>query len=176
MKTLCMTLVCAFLSAGDYGIVNFATCLSDSKKGKQEQTSFEALKKQIGTMIEEAEKTYTVENQKLNDNEYMDGLSPEAEQEQKMKVARLEEEMARYQNQYYQVMQQANMRILQQVGQEISAASEKVAKDKKLNMIINKEASCFYYNANLDVTQAVIQEMDKRFEAANKTPSSPETK
>jgi len=176
MKTLCMTLVCAFLSAGDYGIVNFATCLSDSKKGKQEQASFEALKKQVGSMIEETEKNYTAESQKLNDSEYMDGLSPEAEQEQKMKVARLEEEMARYQNQYYQVMQQANMRILQQVGQEISAASEKVAKDKKLNMIINKDASCFYYKPDLDVTKDVIKEMDNRFDAANKTPSSTETK
>lgn len=166
-KTICLSLVSSLLVAGEYGIVNFDTCLLESKKGKQEQASFEALKKQISSMIEETEKQLNDLSQKLNDSDYMDGLSPEAESELKNKFAALNEEMNRHQGQYYQVMQQANMRIYQQVGQEASIAAEKVAKDKKLYMVINKGA-CLYYNADFDITQAVIQEMDKKFEASNK--------
>lgn len=166
-KTICLSLVSSLLVAAEYGIVNFNTCLAESKKGKQEQASFDALKKQVTTMIEETEKQLNELSQKLNDSEYMDGLSPEAEGELKNKFAALSEDMNRYQGQYYQVMQQANMRIYQQVGQEASVAAEKVAKDKKLYMVINKDA-CFYYNADFDITQAVISEMDKRFDASNK--------
>jgi outer membrane protein len=170
-KTLCMSVLTSLLVAGEYGIVNFATCLAESKKGKQEQVSFDALKKQITSMMEETEKQLNELSQKLNDSEYMDGLSPEAENELKNKFGMLSEEMNRYQGQYYQVMQQANMRIMQQVGQEASVAAEKVAKDKKLFMVINKDA-CFYYSADFDITQAVIAEMDKRFEVASKPATS----
>lgn len=167
VKSLCLSLVSSMLIAGEYGIVNFSTCLTDSKKGKQEQNSFEALKKQMGNMIEETEKQLNELSQKLNDSDYMDGLSPEAENELKNKFAALSEDMNRYQGQYYQIMQQANMRIMQLIGQEASSAAEKVAKDKKLFMVINKDA-CFYYNADFDITNAVIVEMDKRFDASNK--------
>ncbi len=34
-------------AAQNFGIVNFGTCVSDSKLGKQEQASFESLKKQM---------------------------------------------------------------------------------------------------------------------------------
>jgi Skp family chaperone for outer membrane proteins len=49
----------------------------------------------------------------------------------------------RTQNQYYQVLNQANMKIMQVVGATINTAAEKVAKDKKINMIVNKDA-CFF--------------------------------
>lgn len=174
-KTLCLSLLSTLLVAGEYGIVNFNTCLAESKKGKQEQTSFEELKKQFGSIMEEKEKQFNEISQKLNDQEYMDGLSPEAEGELKTQYSAVVDEMNRYQNQYYQLVQQANMRIMQQVGQEASQAAEKVAKDKKLFMVINKDA-CFYYNADFDITQAVISEMDKRFEANNKNSTQPAAK
>lgn len=174
-KTICLSLVSSMLIAAEYGIVNFDTCLIESKKGKQEQASFEALKKQVTSMVEETEKQLNELSQKLNDSEYMDGLSPEAETELKNKFAALNEEMNRYQGQYYQVMQQANMRIYQQVSQEASIAAEKVAKDKKLYMVINKGA-CLYYNADYDITQAVISEMDKRFEMSNKNVNTESSK
>ena len=74
----------------------------------------------------------------------------------------LNEELARYQNQYYQVMNQANMRTMQTLAASINTASEKVAKDKKLTMVVNKDA-CFYYSPDRDVTTLVISEMDKNY-------------
>lgn len=157
-------------AAPSCGIVNFGTCASDSKLGKQEQASFDSLKKQMSSILEDTEKQLNDIAAKFNDPEYLDGLSPEAEEELKNKFRTLNEELNRYQNQYYQVMNQANMRIMQTISNSIGAASEKVAKEKKLNMVVNKDA-CFFYIPGLDVTSLVIAEMDKSFTAdAKETP------
>lgn len=168
--------LCADMQSATVGIVNFSTCITDSKIGKQEQTSFESLKKQMTSLLEDTEKQLNEISGKFNDSEYMDGLSPEAEEELKNKFRTLSEEMNRYQNQYYQVLQQANMRVFQVVGNSVTNASEKVAQSKKLNLIANKEAF-FYYSPDLDVTTLVVAEMDKKFDedAKNQTQSSPAT-
>jgi outer membrane protein len=153
--------------------VNFATCVSDSKLGKQEQASFENLKKQMSSLLEDTEKQLNDLAAKFNDPEYLDGLSPEAEEELKVKFRTLNEELGRYQNQYYQVMNQANGRIIQTLSTSINTASEKVAKDKKLNMVVNKDA-CFYYTPALDVTTSVIAEMDKNFAQDSKKQATAE--
>ncbi len=161
-------------SAPSFGIVNFGTCVSDSKLGKQEQASFETLKKQMSTLLEDTEKQINELSAKFNDPEYLDGLSPDAEEELKNKFRTLNEELSRYQNQYYQVMNQANMRIIQTLGTSINTASEKVAKDKKLTMVVNKDA-CFYYTPDRDVTNFVIAEMDKNFVQDSKKQANAET-
>lgn len=165
---ICLGLSTAPLAAAtstqpSVGIVNFSQCLSDSKLGKQEQASFEALKKQMTTLLEDTEKQLGELTAKFNDPEYMDGLSPEAEDELKAKFRSLNEEMNRHQQQYYQVLNQANMKIVQNLGMTIQQAAERVAKDKHLTMVINKEA-CFFYAPTFDVTNFVIAEMDKNFE------------
>lgn len=157
-------LVAASTPQPSVGIVNFSQCLSDSKVGKQEQASFEGLKKQMTALLEDTEKQLSEIAAKFNDPEYMDGLSPEAEDELKTKFRTLNEEMNRHQNQYYQVLQQANMKIVQGLSGNIQQAAERVAKDKHLTMVINKEA-CFFYAPTFDVTNFVIAEMDRTFEA-----------
>ncbi|MEI8329064.1 MAG: OmpH family outer membrane protein [Chlamydiia bacterium] len=157
----------AFADNSSFGIVNFAHCISDSKIGKEEQSSFENLKTQMTTHLEGTEKQINELAAKFNDADYMDGLSPEAEEELKNKIRSLNDELGRYQNQYYQVLNQANMKIVQAVSATIQTASEKVAKDKKLNMVVNKEA-CFFYNPATDITNLVIAEMDKTFELESK--------
>lgn len=145
------------------GVVNFSTCISDSKIGKQEQASFESLKKQLTTLLEDTEKQLTEISQKLNDPEFMDGLSPEGEDELKNKFRMLNEELNRYQGQYYQVLNQANMRIVQMLSNSIATAAEKVAKDKQLTIVLNREA-CFFCSPQLEVTTSIVSEMDKVFD------------
>jgi len=153
-------------------IVNFSDCMSDSKLGQQEQASFESLKTQMASLLEDTEKQINEIASKFNDPEFLDGLSPEAEEEMRIKYQQLSEEMNRYQNQYYQVLQQANMKIVQSLGANIQEASEKVAKAKKLAMVINKEA-CFFFTPTLDVTDDVIAEMDKIFDSTQTASNQP---
>jgi outer membrane protein len=168
LSTFCLSAgAFAAEAPANIGVVDFGKCVTDSKLGKQEQNSFEALKNQMSGALQETEKQLTEISTKLNDPEYLDGISPEAEEELKVKFRTLSEEMNRYQNQYYQILNQANMRIIHSLGATINTAAEKVAKDKKLNVVMNKEA-CFFFAEKLDVTNFVIAEMDKTYEAEAK--------
>jgi len=167
-KILFLTSFAALAHAAEYGIVDFAHCLKESKKGKQEQTGFENLRKQMQQAYDDLTKQIEEVSQKLSDQDYMDGLSPEAETELKGKFDKLREEMMQFQGQSHQILQQSYSHFTQTIAEEINASSEKVAKDKKLIMVINKD-QCFYYNPTLDVTTAVISEMDKRFDSQSKT-------
>ncbi|GAB4191440.1 MAG: hypothetical protein Tsb0015_13290 [Simkaniaceae bacterium] len=147
------------------GIVNFATCITESKYGKQEQEAFESIKTQMTSLIEDSEKQLNEIAAKFNDPDYMDGLSPEGEQELKAKFQSLQEEMARYQQQYYQLINQANYKLVQTMSNYIQSASKSVAQKKKLDYVINKDA-VFFYNTDYDITSEIIQEMNKDFDKA----------
>lgn len=164
-------LVTAFILAGlqlsateqKVGIVNMENVFMETKLGKQEQASFETMRKQFASLLEDTEKQLRDLNDQLSDKDTLDGLSPESEAEMKNKFAQLSEEMNRYQQQYYQFMQQGQHKIMQAVFGGITQASEKLAAAKGYTMILNKQA-CFYSAPTLDVTTDMIKEMDKNFE------------
>lgn len=150
------------------GVVNFTTCITDSKYGKKEQENFEGIRKQLSAMIEDTEKELKEIADKFGDTEYLDSLSPKAEEDLKARYQNLNEDLGRYQGQFYQIMQQANMQLVQKMSSQIARASEKVAQEKHLDYVINREA-CFYYKPELDLTAQVITEMDKNFELDSKS-------
>jgi outer membrane protein len=145
------------------GVVNFATCITDSKAGKKEQENMESMRKQMSTLIEDTEKELREIATRFEDTEYLDSLSPKAEEDLKVKFQTLQEDLNRYQNQFYQVLNHANYQMIQKMSGNIAKAAEKVATDKRLDYVMNKEA-CFYIRSDLDVTSLVINEMDKNFE------------
>lgn len=149
------------------GIVNFGSCIQESKLGKQEQNALETMRKQFVTLIEDTDKQLREMSDKLQDKDYLDGLSKEAEEQMKNKMGQLSEEMNRYQQQYYQFMQQSQHKILQTVANGINNAAEQIATAKGYNLIINKEM-CFFYNPTLDITNEVVQAMDKHYEMEEK--------
>jgi len=149
------------------GVVNFASCVTQSKYGKKEQANFEQIRKQMTSLIEHTEKELREITAKLEDTEYLDSLSPKAEDELKAKHQSLSEDMGRYQQQFYQVLNQANSQLIQKMIQIIGKASKVVAEQKRLDCIINQEA-CFYTKADLDVTTMVIEEMNRQFDTDQK--------
>jgi outer membrane protein len=172
-------LVTAFILAGlqlcaaeqKLGIVNMENIFMETKLGKQEQASFETMRTQFASLLEDTEKQLRDINEKLSDKDTLDGLSPEAEAEMRNKFAQLSEEMNRYQQQYYQFMQQGQHKIMQAVFGGITHASEKLAASKGYTMILNKQA-CFYSAPTLDVTTDMIKEMDKNFDDEAKKQSA----
>lgn len=144
-------------------IVNFTTCITESKYGQKEQENFEGIRKQLSSMIEDTETELKDISSKFEDTEYLDSLSPKAEEEMKTRYQALNEDLARYQGQFYQIMQQANMQLVQKMNTQIAKASEKIAKEKNLAYVINKDA-CFYYNPELDMTSNIVNLMDQDYE------------
>jgi outer membrane protein len=157
----------AFAADNSLGVVNFTTCITDSKPGKKEQENMENIRNQMASLIEETEKEIKELSAKFEDTEFLDSLSPKAEEEMKLKYQTLQDDLGRYQNQYYQVLQHAQYQLIQKMSGNIAKAAETVAKERKLDYVINKEA-CFYIRSDLDVTNSVIAEMDKSFETQSK--------
>jgi outer membrane protein len=149
------------------GVVNFATCITESKVGKKEQENMENMRKQMSSLIEGTEKELKEIAAKFEDTEYLDSLSPKAEEDLKAKFQALQEDLGRYQNQFYQVLQHANYQMIQKMSSTIAKAAEKIANEKKLDYVMNKEA-CFYIRPDLEMTTLVISEMDKGFDLDNK--------
>jgi len=144
-------------------VVNFKTCVDQSKMGKQEQSSFEALKKQMELSLEEKEKTMTEISEKFNDPDYLDSLSPEAETELKRKFRGMNQELSQIQAQYYQTLQQTNFKIVQKLQEDVTKAATTIAEQEDYDVVLNEE-SVFFVNAKHDISAKVIQLMDQNFE------------
>jgi outer membrane protein len=153
------------------GIVNFKICVEQSKLGKKEQTQFESMKKQMEQVMGEKEKELNALGAKINDPDYRDSLSKDAEAELMHKARALNQEMGALQNQYYQALNQAQYKVMQKVHDEAAKASGLVAKQKGLLMVLGEENG-FYFDKTLDISNEVIVEMDKAFEKENNVKTS----
>lgn len=142
--------------------VNFKQCVEQSKQGKQEEASFELMKKQMENVVEEKEKTLNELATKLNDPDQLDLMSAEAETELKRKFRALSQELNQLQAQYYQTLNQANFKIVQKLSEIVGEASQKVAENQGLDIVLNDE-TCFFATDALDISPLVVKEMDLNF-------------
>jgi len=173
MKKQLFTLIALFAATAHLcakeqkiGVVNFDNCVTDSKLGKQEQNAFETMQKQFVSLVEDTDKKLREESSKLQDKDFLDGLSKEGEEALHQKIAILQEERERYSQQYYQFMDQGRYKIMQSVVQGISSVAGNIADAKGLTVILNKGA-CFYSADEFDITAEVIRELDKNSEKAS---------
>lgn len=157
-----------------FGVVNFETCFTDSKMGKKEQENMESMRKQVAALMEGKEKELKEIAAKFEDSEYLDSLSPKAEEEMKNRFQSLQEELGQSQNQYYQIMQHAQYTLIHKLNDSITKAAEKIAQEKSLDYVLNKNV-CYYIRPDLDVTTSVIAEMDSAFELEAKADNLSET-
>jgi outer membrane protein len=152
---------------------NFKTCIEKSKMGQQEQVAFESMKNQMESILEEKEKSINEIAEKFNDPDYLDSLAPEAETELKRKFRALTQELQQQQQQYYNTLTQANTKVVQKLTETINTAAAEVAKDKKLDFILNEEG-CFFANQALNVSNDLVAKLDAIYE--KETKEKPATK
>ncbi len=152
------------VGAGDFGIVNFRKCVEKSKLGKQEQAAFEALKKQMVSSLEKTEKELSELSEKFSDSDYVDSLSPDSEMEMKKKLKEKNEQFAQDQNQYYQMLNQFNFRLIKETEESVAKAASRVAEQRDIKFVVNEE-TFFFFKPELDITEFVIDEMNKMYDA-----------
>lgn len=160
-------------------VVNFRKCVEASKQGKQHQSAFEGMKTQMETLLQQKEKALTELNNKLNDNDYLDGLTKETQNELKHKFRMQGQELSQAQQQFMQTLQQANLKIVEMMSNDVSKAAAEVARAQGYDFVLNEE-SLFYYNPKTDISDAVVVEMNKAYDieqkkneaAKGKTPSN----
>lgn len=149
-------------------VVDFAKCIMDSKYGMLEQEGMESMKNQMQKAIEDIQEQLSDNAAKLQNKDYLDSLSPEAEKEMQKKCQMLAEELNRHQNQFYQIMQQAQMQVVQTMHGLINEVSQGIAAEKGFQVVLNKETA-FYFDKNLDITNEVVTLLDQKFEKEGKS-------
>jgi outer membrane protein len=153
--------------------VSFKKIVETSKLGKKEQAAFEAMKGQMEKIVQQKEKEITEIANKLEDPDYLDSMSAEAETELKRKFRTMTQEFSQMQQQYLQTLQQANMKILGMLTEIVGKASDAVAKKNKYDLVLNDDGS-FFNNPSLDISSQVVAEMDVMFdEEMKKAPQTP---
>lgn len=147
----------------EIGVVNLQRCLEESLLGKKEQEELDRIKKRfsksIGKLEEELKSMYS----KLQDEEYMEGLSQTASDELRKDF---EEKTGEYQvlmSQYQQELNQRHVKRLQKVFDEVKKASQIVRQKKNLSVILNEEV--VLAAPNVDQTEAIIKILDESFES-----------
>ncbi len=152
------------------GIVDFQQCATDSAVGKKEEEAFNALQKQIGSLMEDTGKKYKELDEKLNDKDFTDGLSPEGRKELESKREGLAQEMQRYQQQQYMVLNQAHQKRIQAIRQAASEAAVVVAQKQGVSVVLDK-GETLYALDSLNMTKDIIAKMDENFEKENAKPA-----
>ncbi len=151
------------------GIVDTKKCLEQSKLGKQELANIEKMRNQMESVLQEKGKTIEDIENKLNDEDYMDSISSEAEVELKRKKRTLLKEGSELQAQYMQTLEHARSKTIQKMTEAINKASTQIAQESvnssepPLSAIFSDEA-CTYYVPSLDVTNKVVAKMDQAFD------------
>lgn len=148
-------------------LVNFKTCVEKSKLGQKEQAAFDAMKKQMESILKEKEKGLTDVAGKFNDIDYLDSLSPEAEADLKRQYRQLNQDFTAQQNQFYQTLSQTNVLVVQKLNDAVVKATEAVAKKNQIDVVLNEE-STFFTIAAIDVSDMVVKIMDENFEKDGK--------
>lgn len=144
-------------------LVSFKTVVEKSKRGQKEQAGFDAMKKQMESILEEKEKALTEVAAKFNDIDYLDSLSPDAEAELKRQFRTLNQEFTQQQNQFYQTLSQTNVAVIQKLNEIVTQVSSEVAKKSNIDIVLNEE-SCFFSVPSLDISPMIIRAMDEAFE------------
>jgi outer membrane protein len=148
-------------------LVNFKTVVEKSKLGQKEQAAFDAMKKQMETILEQKEKSLTDVASKFNDIDYLDSLSPDAEAELKRQFRTLNQEFTQQQNQFYQQLSQTNILVVQKLTDAVTKAAEEVAKVSKIDLVLNEE-SIFFAIPAIDISPLVVRLLDENFEKEGK--------
>lgn len=152
-------------------LVSFKTCIEKSKIGQKEQANFDAMKKQMESILEGKEKSLNDVASKFNDIDYLDSLSPDAEADLKRQFRTLNQEFNQQQQQFYQTLSQTNMMVIQKLTEAVTKASTEAAKANNIDVVLNEE-SCFFTTPAIDISTIVIRYMDDAFEKDDKAGAS----
>lgn len=145
------------------GVVNFRKCAESSKQGKEEIAALEETKKQISSFrdgkMEELESIVA----KLQDPDFLDSIAEEEENKLKERFQHLNQELSQFENQYFQMLHQASAEFEKSISASINHASESVANEKGLSLIVRNDI-CSFYGTGLDVTDEIVTTMDAKFD------------
>ena len=155
------------------GIINFQKVYEESKQGKEAASSMQALETQLSSTVQETEKELQEIAQKAQDPEYRDSLSPEAEKEMMQRGQMLAGQLNEQKGQFMQIMNQAEMRAVQELKVQAMRSAQVIAKTESLDLVLPDNAT-FYFRPEFDITTKTITEIDKLYDSESAEKKAPE--
>lgn len=143
------------------GIVSIRTCLEESNQGTEGRKTLESMNKQMTESLQETDKQLGEITSKLNNDDFRDSLTPEAEAELQNNYNALAQERELKRAQFSQQLSQAQMMLIQQLMEKVSAASKEVASNKGLDLVLHEDAVT-YFGSQHDITKPVIAQMNSQ--------------
>jgi outer membrane protein len=169
------TATAAFASGGKTAFVDTQTVFDQTKLGKKYQgvlrEYYDSRKKILDLDADEI--------QKLRDDyaKQQGVLKPEARKEKEEAIGRKINEFEKKRNEFNSELGKKNEELSQEFNEEMKGVLKEVAKREKVSLILNRSISIasksdipavLYGDDDLDLTKKVIEEMDKKQDAARK--------
>lgn len=147
--------------AGGIAIVDFQRAVNETTEGKSAQSKLDTMYAARRTEIEkmEADLSKEIEDFKSRAMILSDSARSEAEQQLMGKQQRFQQLYL----QYEQEMQQTYYTLLQDLDTKMRAISEKVAKEKGYDLVLDRAAVVYMGGSTVDMTDDLV----KRYNAGN---------
>ncbi|MCH9612507.1 MAG: hypothetical protein S4CHLAM102_09980 [Chlamydiia bacterium] len=143
--------------------VDFHSCVVESKYGIQQQKLFTHVEEQTQKYMVEIEMQLQDTIANLQDSDYVDALTPEAEEKLNAKAEKLTDDLMRQEDLLYQTRQIAQSTISQKMQQLINVAAKEVAKTEHIDIILGNQLA-YAFPSSLDITSKVIAQLNKDFD------------
>jgi len=155
------------------GFIDFERCSTDSKVGKEEYSAFNALQNKAMADMQAMDKERQELAEKAKDQDYLDGLSPEAQNELNQKIQNQQMKMQMAGESYQNTLRQMYEAMEQKITSSVTTASKKIAEEKNLDFVFPSKL-CIVSRDQMNVTSEVIKKMDELFDTEQKSSSQKE--
>lgn len=147
ISALFIAMVCSVgvIQAQKFGYVNSAAILAEMPKVKQADANLEALQKQLQKkgqgMVEQLQKDYTDLQGKVQNGD----LSPKQQEEEAKKLKDREMEIAKFEQEMVQQIQDKRTELLQPIYDEVNQAIKDVAEENSFQFIFDASTGIMLY-------------------------------
>ena len=136
-------------------IVDFQQAVNETDEGKAAQTRLDTMYESKKNEIEKMRQSLEADLKDYQSRSLI--LSPEARQEQEQAIAEKQMRFEQTYMQYQQEMQQTYYTMLQDLDTKMRAISEKLAKDKGYDLVIDRAAVVYMGGDTVDMTDELVK-------------------
>ena len=141
--------------AGGIAVIDFQRAVTETNEGQAAQTKLDGMYSARKTEIENKQKALEAEFNDFQSRAMI--LSDSAKAEAEQKLMRKQGEFQQLYMQYEQEMQQTYMTMLQELDQKMRQASEKVAKQRGFDLVIDRAAVVYMGGDTVDMTDDLVK-------------------
>lgn len=156
-------------ASSSFGVVNAQPCFTESKPALKTQQLIDSLVEKTNDTLKEFDQKVTELDGKLNDQHYLDGLTPEANKQLKQSYEKALQDRETARAQLQQQHSQTHVSLVQDLIAKINLASEKVAKSKNLSIILSSD-SITYFDPSIDQTADIMKELNANADLDDESP------